>query len=541
VETRSNTPDLILSARRCQLLSAHAPPAQAVAVQDGRIVAVGPRRGVLRLRGRATRVVDLGDAVLTPGLVDCHTHFFYWALGRALVIDVSDLTTLDAVLTRIRTQARSHRVGAWVVGRGFDHNRWGVEFPTAADLDRAVPRCPTMLHSRDGHSTWLNTAGLRAAGITARTRDPQGGRYLRDAHGRLTGIVQETAIERLPDPLRDVARRTDAAARHIIDDALADAYRAAWRLGITGVHAMDDGPSLTHLLRHRTARRLGLRIVHAIALADLDRACQLGLRSGLGDDWLRIGGVKIFADGALGSQSAFMFDPYPGRRDYCGVPVLTGAELETTVRKAVEHGWAAWIHAIGDRAVHETVAALAAAPRPGPATLPHRVEHAQCVRPADVHRMARAGIVASVQSCHILGDIGSADRHWPRARRNAFPLRRLLDAGVVLAAGSDVPVESIDPRRSLFAATMRTDERGQPRGGWFPEQRISIGDALRAFTVGAAAATGRAAPAGTLAVGAPADLTIWTDDPLDAAPETLLTIGIRGCVVDGQIHMAEDA
>ena len=347
-------------------------------------------------------------------------------------------------------------------------------------------------------------------------------------------------MDHLPNPLRDFALRTDAAARRVVDRVLDEAYHAAWTHGIVGVHTMDDGPSLGHLQRHRAAGRLGLRVVHAIPLAGLDHACQLGLRSGLGDAWLRLGGVKIFVDGALGSQTAYMFDPYPGRGGYCGVAVLAGDELKEAVHTAVSHGWAVWIHAIGDRAVHEAIEAISAARRLEQPALPHRIEHVQCVRPADVRRMARAGIVASVQPCHLLGDIGNADRHWPRSRRHALALRRMLDAGVVLAGGSDVPSDSIDARRSLFAATVRTDEEGEPPGGWFPQQRITAAEALRAFTRGAAAAVGMPAPAGTLAPGAPADLTIWEEDPLRIAPESLLETRILGCVVGGQVHLTHE-
>lgn len=534
-------PELILLARRCHTFQVTPRTTQALAVADGRIVGLGTRRTVLRSRGRSTRVLDLGSAVVTPGLCDCHTHFFYWALSRALVIDVSRSTSLDAALQTIRTRAPPTHVGEWILARGFDHNRWGRDFPRAADLDRALPHRPVIVRTRDGHSAWLNTLALKRAGITRATPDPVGGRYLRDARGWPTGIVQEAAIDLLPDPLRDFARRTDADARRVVDRALYRAYRTAWRLGIVGLHTMDDGASLRHLLRHHAERRLGVRVLHAVPLADLPHAVQLGLRSGFGDGWLRIGGVKILADGALGSQTAYMFDPYPGRGTDCGVPLVSGPQLKETVREVARQGWAAWIHAIGDRAVHEAVAAIIAAGRVAAPALPHRIEHAQCVRPADVRRMARAKVVASVQPSHLLGDIATADRCWPRARSNAYPLRRMLDDGVVLAAGSDVPIETLDPRRSLFAATTRTDEHGQPPGGWFPQQRISPEEALLAFTRGAAVAAGRLAPAGILVPGAPADLTIWDDDPLRAAPEALLQIGIRGCVVDGQVHLAEDA
>ncbi len=528
--------DLIVLAKRCHTWGPERAHASCMAVAGGRIVRLGGRRAVLRLRGRRTRVLEPRDAVVTPGLVDCHTHLFYWALMRALVTDVSKAGTLAAALASLAKGSEKRRVGDWVLGAGFDCNRWEAP-PTARDLDRAVPERPAIVYSRDWHTAWLNTAALRRVGITARTIDPRGGRIVRDGRGRPTGVLEEMAVELLPDPLRELGRRNDDEARRVIDRALRAAYRVAWKNGITGVHSMDDGASLGHLRRHQVDGKLGLRVVHAIQLADMEQAWRLGLSSGFGDEWLRIGGIKMFADGALGSQTAYMFDPYPGRGQYRGLPIVAGEELAANVARAARHGFASWIHAIGDRAVHDAVMAIRAARRVGRPAVPQRIEHVQCARPADVRRMARAGIVASVQPCHLLGDIATADRHWPRARRHAYAFRRMLGAGVTLACGSDVPIESIDPRRSLFAATMRTDDKGRPDGGWFADQRLTAAEVLHAFTRGAAEASGASLPAGTLAVGGPADMTIWAEDPLRASPKNLLKIGILGCVIDGQVHL----
>ncbi len=528
--------ELIVSGGRCHTFAGAARGTSAIAIAGGRVVAVGGKRDIPQWKSRGTDVVDVGDAVLTPGLVDCHTHLFYWALNRSFGIDVAALTTLHGVLQRINKQAAKRRFGEWVVGRGYDHNRWGT-LPTADDLDRAVPRHPAIIHSRDGHSAWLNTRALAEAGITSDTPDPPGGRYIRDAHGAPTGIVQETAIEQLPDPVRAFARRRDAATRRKIAAAVQSAMAYARSVGITGVHTMDDAPSLHHLHELRQRNELTLRIVHAVPVADLHKASELGLATGFGDDWLRIGGIKIFSDGALGSQSAYMFEPYPDSKGDCGVPVIAGDALKDVVATAVERGWAVWIHAIGDRAVHESVLAITATRRKRDVPLPHRIEHAQCTRPADIRRMARAGIIASVQPCHILGDIPTAQRHWPRAQKNAYPFRRLLDGDVVLAGGSDVPIESIDPRRSLYGAVMRTDERGEPEGGWFADQRLTSEEALWMFTVGAARARGASDTAGTLIPGAPADVTIWDEDPLRAEPADLLHIGLRGSIVGGRVHL----
>ncbi|MFQ5807501.1 MAG: amidohydrolase [Phycisphaerae bacterium] len=533
----SHQPDLILLARRCYSLRPRLRPVQAVATHAGRIVALGSRRTLARLKGRATKLVELGAGAITPGLVDCHTHFFYWALHRSLAIDVSDRKSLAETLSSIRRQARTKFFGDWVVACGFDYNIWPEGLPSARDLDRAVPDRPALVRSRDGHTAWLNSLALQRAGITTQTRDPKGGRCLRDTRGRPTGIVQETVIELVPDPVREFAQRTDAAALRAVDRALQQAYRTAWSLGIVGVHSMDDAVSLARLQRQHRNRRLGIRVVHAIPSASLPQALALGLRSGLGDDWLRLGAVKVFADGALGSQTAYMFHPYPERGNDCGVPVVAGGELRELAVEAARHGWALWIHAIGDRAVHDAITAIGAARRVEETPLPHRIEHAQCVRPADARKMARFGITASVQPCHLLADVRTAERHWPRAARNAFPYGSLLDAGVVLAMGSDVPVDSIDPRRSLFAAVKRTDEQGYPDGGWYPAQRLSVEQVLRGFTTGAAASVGGPERTGTLAIDAPADLTLWHDDPLESPRESLLDLRIAGCVIDGRLHL----
>lgn len=533
--------ELILTVGRIEDLRARAGNDTALGLRAGRIVARGRRRDLLRNRTRRTRVLTMPHATVTPGVVDCHTHFLYWALLENLAIDLSMLNSLNAVLHRIYTQARRHTVDGWVLARGYDYNRWSVSPPTAAELDRVLPDVPVIARSRDGHNAWLNSTALQRCGITRNTADPKGGKYLRDADGHPTGIVQEVAVDLLPDPLRDLARRTDSDAHRLVDRALRGAYRTAWAHGITGVHSVDDGASLAHFQRQRADGRLGLRVLHAIPLSNFERAIGLGLRSGLGDEWLRIGGLKIFSDGSLGSQTAYTLEPYPGRSDYCGVPVVAGDELKNLVAKAVTHGWAVWVHAIGDRAVRESIDAIAGVRKLRGLPLPHRIEHAQCVRPADVRRLARAGIVASVQPCHILGDIETAQRHWPDTQQHAYPLRRMLDAGVTIAAGSDVPIESLDPRRGLYGAVVRADEQGRPAEGWIPKQRISVLEALRAYTHSAAAAAGLAAPVGTLEVGAPADITIWAEDPRRVPAERLLDVELLGCIVGGEPRLGDDA
>jgi len=540
----SNQPDTIILARRVHTFAGKPASAQAIALRNGRVATLGQKKKILELKGRDTRVIDLGDKTITPGLVDSHTHFFYWALYRRMLIDVGPATSLDETLHIILNEARDKQVGGWVLGTGFDYNPWSEGAPTARDLDRALPDLPAIIRSRDQHTAWINTAAMEQIGLTRLTPDPKGGRFARDADGNPTGIVHETAVKELPTPINEFTARNDSRALRRIDTALDEAYEIAWSYGITSVHSMDDAPSLRHFQRHHRDKRLGIRIVHAIQVDSAAAAAELGLSSGLGDDWLRLGGIKIFSDGTLGSQTAYMFDDYPGREGYIGVPVVAGEDLRSAVIDAAHHGFPVWIHAIGDRAAAESLSAIGAARRFEEHRLPHRIEHAQCVRPADIRRMAKGGVFASVQPCHLIGDISTAETHWPQSKRNAFAYRKMLDAGVTLAMGSDLPIETIDPRRSLHAAVQRQDENCSPAKGWHPSQRLSVEETLRGFTIGAHASVRVSDPAhstpigGVIAPGAAADFTVWDKDPMTADPESLLEIGIAGCIIDGVEHLS---
>ncbi len=533
-------PSLIVHAGRI-LHEAHlpSPGATSVAVYGNRIGAVGTRRRVHRLRGRSTQVIDLPDATLMPGFIDAHAHLHMWAC-RPDVVDLVDTRSLAEVLHRIAAAARRRRPGQWVVARGFDKNHWaqtggspsrsgtsGV-FPTAADLDAVTGAVPTRIESRDGHSVWVNTAALRLARITPATKPPRGGAILRDARGRPTGILQENAINLLPDAASTL---TDAE----VEASLRAGIRRLHRCGITGLHSVDVVGGLRWFQRLHASGRLTLRIRYALPVEKLDHAIALGLQAGLGDDMLRISGVKFFSDGSLGSQSAYMFDPYPTRPGDRGVPVCVGRELRELVCKAARAGLPCWVHAIGDRANHETLEALAAARRVEPRPLLHRIEHAQCVRPADVRRMSRLGVIASVQPCHIVGDIDAAERHWSNVLKWTYPLRSLRDAGVVMAFGSDLPVETFDPIVGVHAAVNRQTLDRRPAGGWQMHQAVRVRDALRAYTVGGAAAVGEADRLGRVAPGMLADLVLLSGDPLRIPPARLLELGVLATVCDGRV------
>ena len=420
-------------------------------------------------------------------------------------------------------------------GRGWNVHRWDGARPHRSYLDAVVSDRPVVLQSHDMHALWVNTAALRVAGIDAGTSDPDGGRIERDADGEPTGVLLESAG-------RAVAAHLPSPDAKAAADSLLDAQTALHGMGITGVHSypgvhVQDPEPLAVLLAIREQGRLRIRVLQHIRIERLDDAIGLGLRSGFGDDWLRVGAVKMFLDGALGSRTAWMRQPYQDGSG-CGISTLEPALFRQHVHRAAAAGIAATVHAIGDAAVCLALDVLSDPSLPGLA-IPHRIEHLQCCPAERLADAAAAGIVCSMQPCHLMTDWQAADTHWGAHRcRGAFALGSLLRHGTILAFGSDAPVEPVDPRRSLVAAVLRQDSERRPAGGWFPEERIDMKAALHGFTTGPAAAAGLQAPHGTLAPGAPADIAAWDRDPC-ADPETVASMECMATIAGGiVVHTA---
>lgn len=503
--------------------------AQAVACCEGRVAAVGTD-GEVRERFRRLSEVDLGGAVVLPAFCDAHVHLL--ALGlQAAGVSLDGAATKREAVDRVQEAARAAAPGRWVVGRGWDASRWPEGLPTRADLDPAVPHPPVVLWSKDGHRVWCNSAALEAAGITASTPDPPGGRIVRDPAGVPTGVLEEAAASlvagALPPP-------SDAD----VEAGLLRAQAELHRVGAASAHNMtgptEGAEAFYGLQRLRSAGQLRLRVVAAIPEAHLDAAAPMGLRAGLGDGWLRLGFVKVFADGTLGSQTAAMLDPYSGRPHDTGIAVHTREELIALVRRASEAGWACAVHAIGDRANRWALdafeASLEHSRRLG---LRHRIEHAQLVHPADVSRFAWLGVVASMQPVHCPADRSLAERHWGERCRYAYAWRSLLQSGAVLAFGSDAPVETPDVLRGLYAAVFRKhpEDPGLP---WFPEQALTVEEAVRAYTFGPAYAAGAEAHQGSLEVEKACDFVVLDRDVLED-PQGLASARVRMTVVGGEV------
>jgi predicted amidohydrolase YtcJ len=511
--------DLIVLARRIHLLG-DAPPTEALLVRNGRVVAAGTGAEVRHAAGPGARTVRV-DGVVTPGLTDAHVHLTTWALSRGRV-DLHDAPTAEAGVAMVaRASARGE---GWVRGLGWDRNRWG-RLPDRAALDAACPHRPAFLLSHDIHAAWLNSEALRRCGITAATPDPEGGQVVRDAAGEPTGVLLEKAVR-----LAETHLPPDSPAE--IRAVLLEAQAALHAMGVTGVHSVEV-TGLEDFAALEQDGALRLRVLQAIPLPRLDAALEVGLRSGFGSEWLRVGGVKMFLDGALGSRTAWMREPYEESADR-GIRTLEPEAFRDVVRRAGEGGIAATVHAIGDAAVEMALEVLSAAPRP-PA-MPHRIEHVQLCPPALWEAAGRSGVVASVQPAHLLTDVPAAERHWGHARsRGAYAFAPLAQAGMVLAFGSDAPVEAPDPRQGLFAAVRRVARDGSWPGEWFPENGVDAETALRAYTEGPAAAAGLAQRRGRLLPGYDADLAAWDTDPLDCPAEQLPEMQCLLAMVGGEV------
>jgi predicted amidohydrolase YtcJ len=495
--------------------------ADAVAIAGDRVLAVGEAAHLDALGGPDTARIDARGGTVTPGLVDAHIHLVAWA-RRGAEAGLEPDWPRERVLETMRAWAGAHPEARVLVGRGWAADGW-AEPPNRAALDRATGPRPAVLHSKDFHALWVNSAALRAAGVDRRTPDPPGGVLERDADGEPTGVAREHAV-RLFRPLLPQA---DAAADR---DAVAAGARALLAAGITGAHVF-EGPADRPLLRHAAP----LRLLSLLAHAELEDAIATGVRSGAPGDGARIGPIKLFADGTLGSRTAAMLEPYDGT-DERGLELIPRDELRHTVSRALAAGIAVAVHAIGDRAVRVVLDAFeAAGGARGVPALPSRIEHAQLVHADDVPRFAALGVAASMQPSHGTADIDLARRHWSRRLDLAYPWRALLDAGARLAFGSDAPVEPPDPGEGLASAVSRRRRGARADDAFSDRQRITLDEALAAYTEGPARLAGMWPELGRIAPGALADLVVWDADLHALDAEGLRAVRPRFSLVGGDV------
>lgn len=504
-----------------------APIAEAIATEDGRIVAVGTEAEVRTAVGGAAELIDLEGASVLPGMYDAHIHTENLA-DSLTAVDLRTARDLDDALARIGEFAGRLPEGAWVSGGRWDANKWtGRGRPNRQALDALLGNRPAVLDSVDGHTAWVNAAALRIAGVDANTPDPVGGAYDRDETGEFTGIIRESAIA----PFRDLARQR---FRESLPEQLLGVQEVLHSIGLTSIHDIDGEAVRAAYLTLRDRGQLAIRVHKAIPMVALETAIAEGRKTGDGDDWVSTGPVKLFSDGALGSHTCHMTEAFAGTENR-GMAVTSADELHRLVTMADAAGIAVATHAIGDRAAqlvldaYETVAS-------GGSGLRHRIEHAQHLRPEDIRRMAAYGVVASMQPTHCTSDIDLVEQLLGERRVASYAWRDVLNAGTPLAFGSDAPVEEPNPFHGLYAATTRTRADGTPEGGWQPEQRLSVDEAITAYTLGSAYAAGQEQDKGVLTPGRLADFIAVDVDPATATPTQLRETQVLTTVVGGIVR-----
>jgi len=524
--------DLIVTNARVYTADDARPRVEAFAVRHGRIVFAGSAREAEALRGAATRVVDAGGETVIPGMVDAHAHFA--GLAETLrSVDLTGTRSLDEVIARVVARAKTLPAGAWVTGRGWDQNAWGdTRFPEHAALSAAVPDHPVYLTRVDGHAAFVNAAAMRRAGLTRASRDPDGGRILRDATGAPTGVLIDRAeglvARAIPEPTRAETRQ-----------GLTDAIAVMHRWGLTGMHDAGASRALIELYDEMAgAGALPLRLYVMIGddSAALAHYFAQGPVSGAHDGHLWVRAVKLYADGAMGSRGAALLEPYSDDPNNMGLLLSAPAHIREVALRGLAAGFQVNTHAIGDRGNRVVLdayeAALAARP-----TADHRfrVEHAQVLHSDDLPRFARLGVIPSMQASHQTSDMyWVGKRLGPTRTLGAYAWRSLLESGVVIPNGSDFPVEAVNPLISFHAAIARQDARDWPAGGWHPEQRMTREEALKSMTLWPAYAGFQEGELGSLTVGKRADFVILDRDIMRVPPELVLDTRVRSTWVGGR-------
>jgi predicted amidohydrolase YtcJ len=500
------------------------PRSQSVAIAAGRILAVGDNDPVAGLAGDQTRRLDLNGRLVLPGFMDAHFHYYDWALGR-LSLNLADLKSMTELVNVVRSAAAQKAPGEWILGLGFNESEWPRKrLPTRRDLDAAAADHPVFLLRCDLHLAVANSMALAKAGIDIDTPDPPEGVISRDSSGRPNGVLRELAVNLVKNILPE--HRQEDILR-----AMAAGIPVLHSMGITGIQdirlmgGIEGATAFRCWQLLKESGDLALRCWVSIAGEQLDEAVALGLRTGFGDDHLRIGHVKYFADGGMGARTAWMIEPYLDAE--CGLPLISMETLRNAVLKADRAGLAVAVHAIGDRTNRELIRIFedlesdraqyrsSAAP-----AIAHRIEHVQMIRTEDVPRLAKLKLLACVQPHNLVLDMNMIDECVGSRGKYTYAFRDLLDAGIQMCLSSDAPVCDPSPLVNIHAAVTRCRPNGTPAGGWYPRQKISVEEAVRGYTLMPAIAGGAGDRLGSITAGKHADMIVldrnlYTIDPME--------------------------
>lgn len=530
--------DLIVTHARVYTADDTRPLVEAFAVRGGRIVFTGSQREAAVLKGAATRVLDAGGRTVIPGMVDGHAHFAGLA-QKLRSVDLVGTKSYAEVIARVVERAQRTPKGAWIIGRGWDQNAWGnTEFPTHEQLSAATPDHPVLLERVDGHAALANAAAMRLAALTSASKDPSGGKILRDAKGAPTGVLIDRASglveSKVPAPTREDTRAS-----------LKDAVARMHSLGLVGMH--DAGASREHIdLFEEMAQKGELNLRLYVMIGDNADALRhyfaMGPRSGLYDGQLWVRAVKLYADGAMGSRGAALLEPYSDDPNNSGLLLSAPAHIREVAEAGLKAGFQINTHAIGDRGNRVVLDAYEKALATVP-TVDHRfrVEHAQILHQDDIPRFAQLGVIPSMQASHQTSDMyWIGKRLGPTRLYGAYAWQSLLKTGVVIPNGSDFPVEEVNPLISFHASIARQDARDWPEGGWFAEQRMSREDALRSMTLWPAYAAFQEKEMGSITPGKYADFVVLDQDIMRVPAEIVLRTQVLSTWVGGRLVYDRD-
>ncbi|HLM54525.1 MAG TPA: amidohydrolase [Pyrinomonadaceae bacterium] len=526
--------DLVILNANVRTMEAGRPSAEAVAVSGNRLVAVGTGAEVKKYVGPRTRVIDAGGALVLPGFNDSHTHFLSGGFQLSSV-DLRSADTPQEFAERIRRFSEKLPGGRWITGGDWDHERWpGAPLPTKELIDSFTPDRPVFVNRLDGHMALANSYALKLAGVTRDTPDPPGGLVVRDPKtGEPTGVLKDAAQSFVWKVIPESSFEEKLQAARA-----ATAHAAS--LGVTSVQDVSAGDDVGVYQTLLERGELKTRVYAVSPLPDWQRLGRVGVRRAFGGDMLRIGGLKGFADGSLGSTTALFFEPYLDAPQTSGLPgdeMFPEGEMLKRVREADRAGLQVFIHAIGDRA-NDTILSIyeQVARENGERDRRFRIEHAQHLRPSEVQRFARARVIASMQPYHCIDDGRWAEKRiGPRRAKGTYAFRSLLDAGAVLAFGSDWTVAPLDPLQGVYAAVTRRTLDGKNPGGWVPEQKITVEEAVRAYTVGSAFAEFAENAKGTITPGKLADLVLLTEDIFKIDAASIEKVRVRVTIMDGRV------
>ena len=513
-------------------LSSGTPQPGAVALAGGRVLAIGDEASLARYGDSKTERIEANGGLVMPGFTDGHTHFVDGGF-QLVSVDLRTAATPSEFIRRLKLYAQGLKPGEWILGGDWDHTLWpGQPLPHHEWIDSVTPNNPVFVNRLDGHEALANAVALKAAAVTKHTPTPSGGEILRDARtGELTGIFKDGALDLIgravpePSPLQR-------------DSALARALASAASLGVTATaHMSASWEDLASYRRLERAGQLTLRAALYLPLASWRAVADTVARAGRGDDWVKIGGLKGFMDGSAGSRTAYFFDAYSDSAEYHGLLQHPEADMRRWIGAADSAGLQVAVHAIGDRAnaillsIYDSVARAH-----GPRDRRFRVEHAQHLRPQDIPLFGKLAVIASMQPYHAIDDGRWVERRiGPIRIKTTYAFRTLLDDGARLAFGSDWTVAPLDPILGVYAAVTRRTLDGKNPGGWVPEQKISLEEALRAYTAGNAYATFDEARRGTLAPGRQADVVVLDRNLFTTPPESLDHAHVRVTIVGGKV------